>query len=212
MRHCVLRSRPYVEASLGSTHGVAGHPSAKRQIVRREPGIEPCLDERTVPTGSISAPECHFAHCSAKARQSATLRGESANMRVPSPPMALDDDQRRRLGRALWRYTDLSQPDFAKEAGIEYNRLRGAFNEPAKSPPTTEELQAMCAVAKVPEALAVYGWAAADPVAHLQQRVDQLQRDLGDQVGAVRRTVAELARRVGEIERGSSAARQGTRQ
>lgn len=124
--------------------------------------------------------------------------------------MALSDDERRRVGKAIWAYAGGKQPDFAKSAGIEYHRLRAALNDPAKSPPTTDELVAMAQAAGVPETVALDGWAAADPHAHLHARIDALQRDLGSEVGGVRRTVAQLVARVAEIERGSSSARPGT--
>lgn len=99
--------------------------------------------------------------------------------------MALPEEQRRQMARALWSYTGMKQPAFATAAGIEYNRFRASLNDKAKDPPTTDELLAMTRVADVPEALAVSGWSAADPVQHLGRRLDELN-------GEVRRLEREL--------------------
>lgn len=121
--------------------------------------------------------------------------------------MALSDDERRRIARAIWAYAGGKQPEFARSAGIEYHRFRAALNDPAKTAPTTDELVAMARAAGIPETVALEGWVAADPHAQINARIDALQRDLGSEVSAVRKTVAQLVARVAEIERGSSSAR-----
>ena len=99
-------------------------------------------------------------------------------MRVTSGRMALNDTERRRIAKAIWRYTGLAQPVFAKRVGIDYNALRAALNDRAKAPPSTDDLLKMTDAFDLPEAIAVHGWHAADRVAHLEGKVAELEQRL----------------------------------
>ncbi len=121
--------------------------------------------------------------------------------------MSLTDDEKRKLGRAIWSYTGKDQRNFAEAAGVKYDRLRGMLNDPTKSPPSTDELVLMSEAAGIPVALAVHGWVIADPVARLQDHVGRLRVELEDQQAAysdlnlrLASLTADVARHTREIQ------------
>lgn len=89
--------------------------------------------------------------------------------------MPLTDDEKRKVGRAIWSYTGKDQREFAGDAGLSYDRLRGMLNDPKKSAPSTDELLAMASAARVPRAFALDGWIVADPFARLEQRISRIE-------------------------------------
>lgn len=92
--------------------------------------------------------------------------------------MALDDDEKRRIARALWSYTGMKQPDLNAELGWSKDRLRSMLGKGPHSAPTTDELLAIAELAGVPSAIAIDGWAAADPAARLQDEISELRRSV----------------------------------
>jgi hypothetical protein len=111
--------------------------------------------------------------------------------RTVSRAMPLTDEEKRRIARAIWSYAGRSQPAFAADAGLKYDRLRGLLNDQAKSPPTTDELLAMADAAGVPRALVIDGWSVADPVAQLQREVSRLKAQTEELREELRRTATE---------------------
>lgn len=105
--------------------------------------------------------------------------------------MPLPDEEKRRIARAIWSYTGRSQTDFASDAGLKYDRLRGLLNDPAKSPPTTDELLAMASAAGVPRELVIDGWSVAQPLVQLQREVSRLKTETEELRDELRRTATE---------------------
>lgn len=96
--------------------------------------------------------------------------------------MALSPQERRKIGRALWAYSEQDQKPLAEKAGIKYDRLRAALNDDAKSPPTTDELLALAEAAEVPDGVVIHGWGqrvdAAEHAATVDAQITELRAGL----------------------------------
>ena len=109
--------------------------------------------------------------------------------------MALDEDHRRRAARVIWVWSGRKQPDLSEEALGNRGRLKASLEPGRNSPPSTDELFALAAVAGVPEQFVVDGF-----LPPLHQRVADLERASGELSGAVDEALGVLARHEAEIE------------
>lgn len=94
--------------------------------------------------------------------------------------MPLPEEERRKVARAIWAYTGKTQPAFEKELGWEPRKINAMTRDPRKSAPSTDELLVMAEAAGVPTAFCVEGWAVADPVRQLQEKVSRLSVGLAE--------------------------------
>ena len=92
--------------------------------------------------------------------------------------MTLDDDEKRRIARVIWTYSGKKQPDFEAELGFKKDRLRSMLGKGKHSAPTLDELVVMASAAGIPRGIAIDGWAAADPIKHLEERLSDLDADV----------------------------------
>lgn len=110
--------------------------------------------------------------------------------------MALEDDEKRRIAKVIWTYSGKTQPEFEVEVGLKGQRLRSMISPTGgHSVPSLDELVMMAEAAGVPRDFALDGWAAADPIARLDDQVSDLRRsvrNLTGQVVANRRAIQEL--------------------
>lgn len=106
-------------------------------------------------------------------------------MRVESRLMALDEDGRRRVARALLAWSGKTQPQLAKESGIPAARIK-AWSDKRNTPPTTDELFVLAGAVGAPEHFVVDGWASP-----LHERVDELEALTAEISGTLRRVVAD---------------------
>lgn len=90
------------------------------------------------------------------------------------PLMALTDEEKRGIARAIWSYTGETQPAFEEALGLRKGRLKEMLRDPKKSAPSLDELVVMAEYAGIPTTIAIDGWAAADPLARLEDQVNDL--------------------------------------
>lgn len=100
--------------------------------------------------------------------------------------MALEADERRRIGRVLDALSDKSQADLSLEAGWSKDRLRTALDRRKNSPPTTDELLQLAALVGVPEHFVIEGFGSP-----LHERVKELEELTEELSGTLRRVAAD---------------------
>jgi hypothetical protein len=106
--------------------------------------------------------------------------------------MPLTDEERRKIARAIWHYTGMTNDALEDALGWRRKRLKEMARDPNKSAPSLDELVAMAEYAGVPTAFAIDGWAAADPLAHLEEQISDLR-------AAHRALTAQVARQAQEM-------------
>lgn len=99
------------------------------------------------------------------------MRGIARNV---MPLMALTDEEKRGIARAIWSYTGTTQGAFEQAVGLRKGRFKEITRDAKKSAPTLDELVKMAEHAGIPTTIAVDGWAAADPLARLEDQVNDL--------------------------------------
>lgn len=91
--------------------------------------------------------------------------------------MPLTDEELRKIARAIWGYTEMSQPALDVALGFRIGRMKEMCGV-AKSAPRLDELVALAEYAGVPTAFALDGWTVADPVRQLQLELAELRAEI----------------------------------
>ncbi len=123
------------------------------------------------------------------------LRENARNVAAQVPGLEHNDDEKRRIARVIWTYSGQTQPAFEQDVGFKRDRLRSMLGKGPHSAPSIDELLVMADAAGVPRGIATDGWAAAEPLAHLQDQISDLRDDL-KKLGA---TVAQQSRELREL-------------
>ncbi len=83
------------------------------------------------------------------------MAGVRENARSVAGRMPLNNDEKRRIARAMWSYTGRTQPELNAALGWKNERLRSMLGSGPHSAPTTDELLELAEVAGIPAAIAI---------------------------------------------------------